>query len=80
MHPIFEKYFDILLGIFENDIAIMSQPWMYYTVLPIIGYVIFFFIKWCVITAPMWLPFTIVAGAFRVKPIQKKKKKPLKNK
>ncbi len=67
MHPIFEKYFEILLGIFENDIAIMSQPWMYYTVLPIVGYVIFFFLKWGVITAPMWLPFSIVVGAARTK-------------
>lgn len=73
MHPIFEKYFEILLEIFQNDLAIMSKPWMIYTVIPIIGYVIFFFIKWIVLTAPMWLPFSIIVGAAKTNTTKKNK-------
>jgi len=63
MHPIFEKYFEILLKMFEYDMAMMAQPWMYYTVVPILGYLVFFFVKWVVLTMPMWMPFTIVISA-----------------
>ena len=73
MHPIFEKYLNLLLELFQYDINVMSQPWMYYFVLPIIGYLIFFFIKWAVLTAPVWLPFSIIVGAVRTSPKSKKK-------
>jgi len=65
MHPIIEKYLSILLEMFEKDLSIMGQPWMYYTVLPIIGYLIFFFVKWAVLTCPVWMPFSIIVGAGR---------------
>ncbi len=67
MHPIIERYLSILLALFEKDIAIMSQPWMYYFVVPILAYVIFFFIKWAVLTAPVWTPFALVFSPFRAK-------------
>jgi len=67
MHPIFEKYFEILLGMFRYDVEIMSKPWMIYTIVPIVGYLVFFFIKWSVLTTPLWMPFAIVAGMFRAK-------------
>lgn len=67
MHPVIEKYLSILLAMFENDMAVMSQPWMYYFVLPIIGYLIFFFIKWAVLTAPIWIPFTIIFNPIKAK-------------
>lgn len=73
MHPIFEKYFDLLLQLFQYDINAMSHPWMYYFVLPIIGYLVFFFIKWAVLTAPFWLPFSIIIGAARAKSGSKNK-------
>jgi hypothetical protein len=67
MHPIFEKYFEILLSMFQYDMDAMSKPWMYYTIVPIIGYFIFFLFKWAALTAPAWMPFAIVAGMFRAK-------------
>ena len=74
MHPIFEKYLTILLEAFEKDIAIMSQPWMIYTILPIIGYLIFFIIKWAVLTTPVWMPFAIIFGSRRPVGVNKKEK------
>ena len=67
MHPIFEKYFEILLGMFQYDMEIMSKPWMIYTIVPIVGYLVFFFVKWAVLTAPIWMPFTIILSALRVR-------------
>lgn len=72
MHPIFEKYLTILLNVFTYDVEVMSQPWMYYFVLPIIGYLIFFIIKWIALTAPVWIPFSIIVGA--AKPGSRKNK------
>ncbi len=67
MNQIIEKYLTILLNLFEQDLVIMSQTWMYYTVVPIIGYRIFFFFKWAVLTTPVWMPFSIVAGTLRTR-------------
>jgi len=67
MNPIIEKYLALLLELFMYDIEVMSQPWMYYSVLPIVGYVIFFFFKWAVLTAPIWMPFSVILGTARAR-------------
>jgi len=47
------------------DMQVFSQPWIYYWLLvPALGYLAFFFLKWTVMTTPVWLPLSIVAGAF----------------
>jgi len=57
----FSKYLDLLWRMFEADINQLSQPWMYYWLLvPAIGYLVFFFIKWAVLTTPIWLPLSII--------------------
>jgi hypothetical protein len=65
MHPLFQKYFEILLEKFQYNMDVMSQPWMIYTIVPIIGYLVFFLIKWAVLTTPLWMPFTIIVSAAR---------------
>jgi len=65
MQPIIEKYLTIILAMFEKDIEIMSTPWVLYTVIPMVGYLVFFFVKWAVLTAPVWMPFAIIARSFR---------------
>jgi hypothetical protein len=67
MHPLFQKYFEILLEKFQYDMDVMSQPWMIYTIVPIIGYLVFFLIKWAVLTAPIWMPFAIVVSSARAR-------------
>jgi hypothetical protein len=57
MKDILIKYITTLYDLFIYDIEVMSQPWMYWCLLvPITCYVIFFVIKWSLLTAPIWLP------------------------
>jgi hypothetical protein len=65
MHPVFEKYFTILLNMFEYDMEVMSKPWMIYTIIPIVGYFIFFLFKWAALTTPFWMPFALIIGAHK---------------
>ncbi len=61
MNPYIEKYLELLWRMFEYDIAQLSQPWMYYwALIPAIGYLVFFFAKWTVLTTPVWLPLAII--------------------
>ena len=55
---------EALLDMYLRDIEIMSQPWMYWwRLIPITFYVVFFLIKWAILTAPIWLPVAIIAKA-----------------
>lgn len=66
MQEILTQYLEFLWGAFQYDMDIFSQGWLYYWVLvPAAGYLCFFFIKWVVITAPIWLPFVITLRALR---------------
>lgn len=57
------EYFDLLIFFFKYDISVYSKPWLYYWVLvPAIVYTIFFFIKWAILTTPLWLPFKLILG------------------
>lgn len=60
------KYLELLWRMFEADIEQLSQPWMYYWLLvPAITYLLFFFLKWAVLTTPIWLPFSIIIRSFK---------------
>jgi hypothetical protein len=57
MLEILEAYLNFIWSTFQYDMEVFSQGWMYYWLLiPAVFYFIFFFIKWAVITAPIWLP------------------------
>lgn len=54
-----------LLNLWLWDIAVLSQPWMYYCLLiPALLFSMFVMVKWAVLTAPLWLPFVIILQAF----------------
>ena len=74
MNETIEKYIDYLWQMFAYDMEVMSQPWMYYWLLiPIIGYLTFFFCKWIVLTTPIWIaPFMILQS---LKSVKKKSEK-----
>lgn len=58
---ILTAYLNILWNSFQWDIHYFSQVWMYYLLLiPFIFYLIFFFVKWAILTLPIWLPFRII--------------------
>jgi len=70
MIEILYTYLNFLWEAFQYDMNVFSQGWLYYWLLiPAVGYLIFFFIKWVVITAPVWLPikliFEAIGGIFK---------------
>ncbi len=61
-----DRIFEVLIQQWEYDIEVMSQPWMYWWLLvPILCYVAFFFAKWSVLTAPLWLPVALILKIVR---------------
>lgn len=61
-----DRVIEVLIQQWEYDISVMSQPWMYYCLLiPITFYVGFFFAKWSILTAPIWLPFYLIVKGFQ---------------
>lgn len=62
MEKIITEYFQILLDCFKYDVNILStQMWMYYLIcIPAFFYLVFFMIKWALLTAPMWLPVSLL--------------------
>lgn len=66
MNEIITEYFTILLNQFKFDINVFSQPWMYYWLLvPAICYLMFFYLKWSVLLAPIWIPISAIFGGIR---------------
>lgn len=63
-----ERIATLLIEQYEYDLAVLSQPWMYWCLLiPAIVYTAFFIIKWSVLTAPVWLPLVYVFRAIKFK-------------
>lgn len=61
-----ERVIEFLIDQWMYDIGVMSQPWMYWWLLvPIVCYLAFFFVKWAVLTAPLWMPFYMIVKAFK---------------
>lgn len=58
-------YVNMLWSQFQFDISVFSQVWLYAWILvPALFYLMFFFLKWAVLTAPLWIPFAMVAKQF----------------
>lgn len=61
---ILNRYLEFLWNTFQSDIHNLSQGWLYYWLLiPAIGYIFFFILKWILLTAPVWLPTIIIIRA-----------------
>lgn len=65
MKELLLNYLTILFQMFQYDIGILSQKWVIVTVVPAAFYLVFFFVKWAVLTTPIWLPFTIIFSGFK---------------
>lgn len=60
------RLLDLLVRCYEYDVEVFSQPWMYWCFLiPAAAYLAFFFVKWVVLTAPVWLPITLIVETLR---------------
>jgi hypothetical protein len=52
---------------------IFSKPWMYYLALiPAAAYLVFFIVKWAVLTTPIWLPPFLILQSFSYKSRRRK--------
>ncbi len=61
-----QRIIDLLVRCYEYDVEVFSQPWMYWCLLiPAALYLAFFFVKWAVLTAPLWLPISMIVSTFR---------------
>lgn len=66
MEAILTEILTILVAQWRWDIEQMSQPWMYYWLLiPISVFIVFFLVKWAVLTAPLWLPIYLIVSIFK---------------
>jgi hypothetical protein len=64
---VLHRYLEFLWSCFQYDIEVFSKAWIYYYLLiPAIGYFVFFILKWIVLTAPVWLPVTIIVRVFNL--------------
>lgn len=51
-----DNYTDLLWSSFLYDYEVFSKPWLYAWLIPASIYLGFFFIKWVVLTLPLWGP------------------------
>lgn len=55
-----------LIEQWKFDMWVFSQWWLYAPLaIPACFYLSFFFTKWAVLTAPIWIPISIVARVIR---------------
>ncbi len=65
MEKFLNEYVTILMGMFKYDVEVFSKPWLYIPLLiPACFYLVFFFIKWIVLTSPIWIPCKIILKGF----------------
>ena len=54
-------YLDIILPLFQFDLMVFSQWWLYVPFLiPFLFYMMFFIMKWTILTAPIWVPLRLI--------------------
>ena len=76
MEKIFEQIVQMLFEFWKFDMMVYSQWWLYAPLLiPAIFYTIFFMLKWSIITAPVWLPLSIVFKSFNCREDSNKNEK-----
>ena len=68
------SYLAFLWEQFQYDWSWMSNPWVLYTVVPVILYGTFFFFKWVILLAPRTVPIMTWGWCVKAKSITKSKK------
>jgi len=54
------RLIDLYVRLLEQDLEIFGEKWMYIPFLvPITFFIVFFLIKWALLTAPIWIPLKI---------------------
>lgn len=67
LKEILDVYINFCWQAFQYDMDVFSRGWMYYWLfIPAFCYLVFFFVKWSVITAPLWLPIKMILTGFNI--------------
>lgn len=61
---IFQPVIVFLVHQYLSDMAFLGQPWLWFTVIPGLLCLTFVFLKWLILTLPIWLPIRIILDAF----------------
>lgn len=65
LEKLLESYLNTLYGYFKYDLSVFENPWMYIPMfIPIIFYLVFFILKWSILTAPFWIPIKMSLKGF----------------
>jgi len=60
IEQLIDNYLALLWTAFQYDYDVFSKPWLYAWLVPVFFYLVFFIVKWVVLTLPVWLPCYIV--------------------
>ncbi len=57
LEELLESYLNKLYYYWQYDLTVFENEWLYIPfLLPAIGYIVFFILKWSILTAPFWIP------------------------
>lgn len=79
MNESIAAYLAFLWEQFQYDWSWMSNPWVLYTIIPVILYSIFFFFKWIIILAPITVPIMTLGWFTKPVPLEMIKKSKTEN-
>ena len=79
MDKTIDAYLNFLWEQFQYDWSWMSNPWVLYTVVPVVLYSVFFFFKWIILLAPITVPIMTWGWCTKSKPIIKRESVEAKN-
>ena len=68
MQEIFESYLNLVWSYWLADLEVLSLWWVWVTILPALGYILFMTIKWSFLTMPIWLPIKFIRMIFKKRP------------
>ena len=72
---VINEYFTFIWKMFQYDMSVFSQGWLYYWLLiPAMCYFAFYMVKWVVLTCPIWMPFSIIVSILKNAKNEKKEK------
>jgi hypothetical protein len=66
INEIITAYINFLWKVFQFDMDMYTKWWMWvFIAVPAVLYTVFFFAKWAVMTAPVWLPVFLALTGFK---------------
>jgi hypothetical protein len=64
INEIFEAYLNLVWNHWLSDVEVLSIWWVWATILPAAGYILFMLVKWTLLTMPAWIPIKLIRMLF----------------